>query len=167
MNSDEKSNLYLVDIKQSEIELIFQEIITELNNKVFIFTNKYWKYVYLDRFFKIIISITSMISVMILSFDVAPFKLDENGIYSAMTSLYIVYSLIMTNLICVVIMSSLKVRVKCVYHNTLANLYKNRLAVIKKKISNPMTTLKIHELYEKTMLQLNTIENYEESYQMR
>jgi predicted proteasome-type protease len=150
---------YSIDINTCTIENAFQELITELNNKVFIFTKMYWKYIYLDRFFNGLIGIISMISVMILSFDVITNKHGNNII-----SIYIVYSLLLTNLLGVIIMSSLQIRVKCVYYNTILKLYSNRLAQCKKKLADPMTKDQIRNLYEKIMTQINTIEHYESSY---
>lgn len=156
-------NNNLVDITTLEIENSFQKIISILNNKIFIFNNKYWKYIYFDRFFKTLIGITTMISVMILSFDVIPFKSGNNHVSDDMISIYIIYVLLIINLICVIIMSILKIRVKCVYYNNILTLYSNRLAVLKKKLSNPMNPSQFHHLYEKMMIQLNTIEQYENS----
>jgi predicted proteasome-type protease len=150
---------HTVDINTGIIENAFQELITELNNKVFKFTKMYWKYVYLDRFFKGVIGIISMVSVMILSFDVI-----TNEHVNDMISIYIVHSLLLTNLVCVIIMSSLQIRVKCVYYNTILKLYSNRLAQCKKKLADPMTKEQIQNLYEKIMMQINTIEQYEDSH---
>ena len=152
--------LYTVDIITRMIENAFQELITELNNKVFRFTKMYFQYIYLDRFFKGLIGITSMVSVMILSFDV----INNEHINDDMISIYVVYSLLLTNLVCVIIMSSLQIRVKCVYYNTILKLYSNRLAQCKKKLAKPMTKEQIQHLYEKIMMQINTIEQYEDSY---
>jgi hypothetical protein len=151
---------HTVDINTRIIKNAFQELITELNNKVFRFTKMYWKYIYLDRFFKGLIGITSMVSVMILSFDV----INNAHVNDDMISIYIIYSLLLTNLICIIIMSSLQIRVKCVYYNTILKLYSNRLAKCKKKLANPMTKDQIQHLYEKIMIQINTIEQYEDSY---
>lgn len=167
MDSAKQSESKLIDINKSEISYAFQEIVNELNHKVIMFTNKYWRYVYLDRFFKITISMTSMVAVMLLSFDVIPIGSIKNHATSDMISIYIVYSLMMINLICMSIISLLQVRVKCVYYSTILNLYKNKLSYIKKKILNPIQPAKIQQLYEKILLQLNAIENYEDSYQMR
>jgi hypothetical protein len=151
---------HTVDINTCIIENAFQELITELNNKVFEFTKMYWKYIYLDRIFKGLIGIISMVSVMILSFDV----INNEHVNHNMISLYIVYSLLLTNLVCVVIMSSLQLRVKCVHYSTILKLYSNRLAQCKKKLANPMTKEQIQLFYEKIMMQINTIEQYEDSH---
>ena len=61
-------------------------------------------------------------------------------------------------------MLSLQIRVKCVYYNTILKLYINRLTQCKKKLANPMTKNQIQHLYEKITIQINTIEQYEDSY---
>ena len=47
LNSDEQVMLV---IKTTHIKLALEEVLSELGDKVYMYTNLYWKHVYMDKF---------------------------------------------------------------------------------------------------------------------
>lgn len=157
---EDESKSYLINNTTTDIETSFQDLATELNDKIFVFTGKYWKYIYADRFLKIMIMLSSMIAAMILSFEM----IDRS--YHDLISLCIVYGLVIFNLLCIVSLIFFKVRLKCVYYNTLSKLYSNILVDLKKTLTNPMEGRNCRHEYERIVMNVNTVVQVANSYKM-
>lgn len=160
---EEKSESHLLTITTEDIETSFQTLSTDLNDKIFLFTKKYWRYVYIDRFLKIIILISSMMSVMLLSFEII-----DNDVHnqSDMYTLYTVYILCIINLIYIMTLLLFKVSDKCVYYSTIRKLYHNMSIELRKILIKPMNKIEYQHAYENVILQVNTVEQFESSYKV-
>lgn len=155
----------LINISPINIQNSFQELLTELNDKVYVYTAYYWRYIYIDRFCKIILLASSVTSAMILSFNIASFT-EVSVQHTFFINLCIIYGFnLLTLLLCVTLLF-FKIRSKCVYYSGISKLYGNVLAELKKIVSDPMNQLKCEHEYERIIKQLTTIDQFEMMYKI-
>jgi hypothetical protein len=158
---DETQNT-LLDITPADIETAFQAVSIDLNDKIYLFTYGYWKYIYIDRFLKIMILISSMVSFMILLIKLFSVNLQ---IVSDI-GVYVIFIFSSINLLNILLLLFFKVRSKCVYYNTISKLYYNISMNLKKILVNPMNKTECDCVYKNIINQINLVEQFESTYKI-
>lgn len=152
----------IVSLQTFDIKISIEEILKELCDKVFMYTNLYWKYVYLDRFFSVALMVTSMVVTIILSLEIV--NMVENNNQVNCIALYVAFGVMVSNLIMIVSKLFFKTRSKCVSYNSLSKMYSNILTNAKKKLANPMNDIGFKNAYDDIIAQTNIIDQYEATY---
>jgi len=80
LNSNEQVMLI---IKTTNIKLALEEVLRELDDKVYMYTNLYWKHVYMDRFCGIVLLMTSLMSSIMLAMGLI-FLQETTDVFSAL-----------------------------------------------------------------------------------
>jgi hypothetical protein len=153
LNSDEH---LMLDIKTNNITLALEEVLKELCDKVYMYTNLYWKHVYMDRFCGIVVLMASLVSSIVLAFELV----DEpkNIIFC------VLFGLSVCNTLCSASRLILKIRTKCVSYNSLSKMYSQILTDSKKTLSNPMNNNGFQRSYENIIARINMTDQYASSY---
>jgi len=153
LNSNEQVMLI---IKTTNIKLALEEVLRELDDKVYMYTNLYWKHVYMDRFCGIVLLMTSLMSSIMLAFELVN---DQKNIIFC-----ILFGLSVCNTLCNTSRMFLKIRTKCVSYNSLSKMYSQILNDSKKSLSTPMNNNGFKRSYENIIARINTTDQYASAY---
>jgi hypothetical protein len=153
LNSDKQVMLV---IKTTNIKLALEEVLSELGDKVYVYTNLYWKHVYMDRFCGIVVLMTSLVSSIMLALELVD---DPKNIIFC-----VLFGLSVCNTLCNASRLFLKIRTKCVSYNSLSKMYSQILNDSKKTLSNPMNNNGFQRSYESIIARINITDQYASAY---
>lgn len=143
-------------VNTNNIKLAIGEILTELSNKVHLYTNLYWQHIYIDRFCNIVTLLTSLSVGVIVAIEIID---DHHNVI-----FIVLFCLVALNIICNTSRLFIKIRDKCVSYNSLIKMYGQVLTDSKKVLANPMNNDEFCISYENIITKINIVDQYASSY---